>query len=108
MTVNPDSLTIKNNEAAHRFEATLPGYVAFLDYTLSGECVVFTHTEVPEELDGQGIGSKLVEAALQDAHARRLTVIPLCPFVTSYIQLHPQYIEIVDPEYRELCRAGRS
>ncbi len=80
MSVNSDGLIIKNNEAV------LPGYVAFLDYRLSGERIFFTHTEVPEEVEGQGIGSKLVEAALQDARARRLTVIPgalLLPCIPS-------------------------
>lgn len=101
MDVNADDLDIKNNRNGHRFEAELLGYVGFLDYLLADGKMVLTHTEVPDELEGQGIGSKLVEAALEDARSQHLLVVPQCPFVASYIERHPEYMELVDPQYRE-------
>ena len=40
-------------------------------------------------------------AALEDARARWLTVVPQCPFIASYIRRHQEYVALVDPAYRE-------
>ena len=50
----------------------------------------FTHTEVPDALEGRGIGKRLVKAALDDARAQGLKVVPVCPFVKHYIENHPE------------------
>ena len=86
---------VTNNEKQHRFEYEEDGHVAFAAYQLKPDVIVFTHTEVPKELGGRGIGGKLAEAALQYARANDLRVIPLCPFMSSYIDKHPEYKELV-------------
>ena len=45
---------------------------------------LFTPTEMPRELEGQGTGSRLVRAALDSARAQGLQVIPMCVFVALY------------------------
>ena len=65
VTAMPDD--IRNNAAQHRFELDADGHTAVAYYTLSPGVITFTHTEVPPELGGRGIGSKLVRGALEAA-----------------------------------------
>ena len=82
-----------HNEAANRFEINIDGKIAHADYTKGsgGNTLVFTHTEVPEEFEGHGIGGKLARTALEYAKANNLRVQPLCPFIRAYIERHPEY-----------------
>ena len=100
MNVDLDNVIVDNNEAAQRFEAKVDNHVALMHYKRAGDSIIFTHTEVPEALEGHGIASRLAKTALEQARAEHLAVVPLCPFVASYIRRHPEYQELVDPEYR--------
>lgn len=84
-----------NNESEARFEYHDDGHVAIAGYQLKPDVIVLTHTEVPKELGGRGIGNKLAIAALEYARANDLRVIPLCPFMASFIEKHPEYKELV-------------
>jgi predicted GNAT family acetyltransferase len=81
---------VTDNKADSRFELTKDGHVAFAAYRLEGERILFTHTVVPPELSGHGIGGQLVGAALADVERRGLRVVPLCSFVRAYIDKHPE------------------
>lgn len=89
-----------NNEANHRYELTVDGSLALIEYDMKGGHIRYLHTEVPAALEGQGIGSKLAKAALDDARSRHLEVVPVCPFVASYIKRHTEYLDLVEPQYR--------
>jgi predicted GNAT family acetyltransferase len=90
--VDVSKLEVVNNEAHKQFEIGLDGGdTARIAYIRAGQNIVFTHTEVPEAYEGQGIGSKLARAALDFAQAEGLTVQPLCPYVAAYIRRHPEY-----------------
>jgi len=88
---------IKNNESEHRFEAFVDGEQAgFAAYRLTQDTIVFTHTEVDEEFEGHGVGSALARGALD--HVRRegsRRVRPLCRFIKSWIDHHPDYADLV-------------
>ena len=88
-------ITIENNQSAMRFEARHEGQLAFIKYTLNDNQIVYLHTEVPEAFEGQGIGSSLAKAALEDARSNHLQVVPLCPFVAAYIRKHAEYADLV-------------
>ena len=64
-------------------------------YTIIFCMIYLTHTEVPRELEGKGIGSQLVEKTLQDIERQGLRLVPLCPFVAAYIKKHPEWRRIV-------------
>lgn len=81
---------VRNNEAEHRYELEAEGQLALAAYRLRDGRITFTHTEVPEAMEGRGIGSKLVGAALEDARALGLKVVPACPFVKHYMDKHPE------------------
>ncbi len=71
------------NESEHRYEAHVDGELAgFAAYRLSGDVVVFTHTEVDDRFEGKGVGSVLARAGLDDVRAEgSRRVRPLCPFI---------------------------
>ena len=91
---------VVNNAGRGQYELQTPGGTAVAVYRAVGGAVMFTHTEVPEEMEGQGIGSRLIQAALDDVQAQGRKVIPICPFVAGYIREHPAYLELVDPVQR--------
>ena len=81
---------VRNNEAANRYELEVDGQLAIAEYRLRPGRISFTHTEVPDALEGRGIGKRLVKAALDDARAKGLKVVPICPFVKHFIETHPE------------------
>ena len=100
MHVNVDDVTVNNNEAAGRYEAHVDGRLALIAYRRVGNKIVYTHTETPEELEGQGIAGRMAHVALEEARAQHLSVVPRCPFVASYIERHPEYQDLVSPDYQ--------
>lgn len=95
-----DDLEVVNNEAKGRFEVRLGDEVAYAEYRLLATGVLFPHTEVPPAFEGQGVGGKLVRTAMDFVRQRGELVIPVCPFVSAYIQRHPEYHDLVHPGYR--------
>ncbi len=87
---------ITNNRAQNRFELTVEGHLAAAYYKLDGAIVTFVHTEVPPELGGKGVGSKLVKGALDQVRAEGQKVIAQCPFVKAYIGKHPEYQDLLE------------
>lgn len=81
------------NESEHRYEARVDGELAgFADYRLSGDerVVVFTHTEVDDAFEGQGVGSSLVRDALDDVRRNGSAKVEArCKFVKEWIERHP-------------------
>ncbi|WP_027550813.1 GNAT family N-acetyltransferase [Bradyrhizobium sp. Cp5.3] len=84
-----------NNKAHNRYELDVEGHIAATYYRLDGDVITFVHTEVPAELGGKGIGSKLVKGALDQVRTADLKVIAQCPFVKAWIDKHPDYADIL-------------
>jgi predicted GNAT family acetyltransferase len=93
-TVSSDSAVHVSHDASqHRFEVRADDYVAFLAYERRDGRLVVTHTEVPSNLGGRGIGGQLVQAAVAFAKQEQLRVVPLCPFARTYLRRHPELAE---------------
>ena len=84
-----DAPPITDNQAGSRFELRAGGHLAELMYRRNGNRLVLIHTEVPVELEGHGIGGRLVRAAIDRAERDGMTVVPLCPFARDWLQRHP-------------------
>jgi len=82
---------VVNNKTDHRFELMVDGHLAAAYYKLDGNVITFVHTEVPPELGGRGVGSKLVRGALDQVRTAGMTVIADCPFVKAWIGKHDEY-----------------
>ena len=90
---------VVDNKAGHRFELEVEGHLATEHYKLDGNVITFEHTDVPKELGGKGVGSKLVQGALDQVRAAGLKLIPQCPFVKEYVDRHPQYQSLINETY---------
>jgi len=89
------TVTIVDVEDRHRFEARVDGMPAgFAEYLRSDELVVYPHTVVELEYEGQGIGSRLARAVLDDARKRDLAVLATCPFIKTWMIRHPEYVDL--------------
>ncbi|MFA6265207.1 MAG: GNAT family N-acetyltransferase [Pseudolabrys sp.] len=86
--------TVRDNKEQHRFELEVDGHVAFSEYKRGDGLITITHTEVPKELGGRGIGTALAHGLLELVRAEGIKVKALCPFVKAYIGKHPEYADI--------------
>ena len=93
--------TVRDNVERKRFEIDLGGgAIAFAEYTLPEGIIMFTHTEVPPEHEGKGIGKALIVAGLAAARERGIKVIPICPFFAAYMQKHAEVQDLLDDVWR--------
>ncbi len=86
---------IVNNKAERRYELAAEGRIAATYYSLADGVITFIHTEVPPELGGRGIASKLIRGALDQVRAEGLKVIAQCPFVKAFIDKHADYQDLL-------------
>ena len=93
--MKPEDIEVTHNSEEHRFELTLDGYLAVLDYTMMDDIIVFTHTGVPPEIEGGNVGISLVENGLEYARQNRLGVRSKCWFMNKYLQRHPEYQDLL-------------
>ena len=91
---------IRDNADLNRYELPVDGEMAVVTYNLSAPNLMITETLVPARLEGQGIASRLARHVLDDARARDLLILPVCPFFSAYLQKHPDYADVVHPTYR--------
>jgi len=90
--------TVADNPSANRFEITVDGVVAgYSEYQRTDGEIEFTHTVVDDAYEGQGLGSTMVRAALDEVRRDGVQVVPSCPFVKKYIQRHDEYSDLVAP-----------
>jgi predicted GNAT family acetyltransferase len=97
----PDTPDVVMNPETERFEAKLGDEVAFAEYHLRPGVLVLPHTVVPDAFAGRGVASALAVAALTYARDHSLKVKPICPFMAGYIGKHPEWQDLVHPEFRE-------
>lgn len=89
-------MDIRHNESETRFETTIDGHTAVAEYDLEEpQRIVFTHTEVPEQLAGRGIANELAKSALAYAREQKLTVVPQCAFMAKFIDRHQEYGDLL-------------
>ena len=96
------SETIVDNPAEQRYELRLGDELAGVaEYREIGGKRVFHHTEVDEKYEGQGMGSRLARAVLDDVRARGIPARLKCPFLRAWVARHPDYADLAGaPEER--------
>ncbi|MEU4558716.1 GNAT family N-acetyltransferase [Actinoplanes sp. NPDC023936] len=98
------SISVTDAPERERFEArdddgNLAGFVT---YQLTGAIIVYTHTEVVPAYEGHGVGSALAKAVMDDAKSRNRTVVPICPFISGWLEKHPEYDTVVARSTRKV------
>jgi predicted GNAT family acetyltransferase len=86
---------ITDNKAHHRFELEVDGRIAASYYRIADGVITFVHTEVPPELGGMGVASRLIRGALDQVRTNGLKVIAQCPFVKGFIDKNPDYADLL-------------
>jgi predicted GNAT family acetyltransferase len=80
---------VLNNRDRMQFEIDEDGSRARLEYRRHGDHLTLVHTEVPDELEGRGLGGDLVQAAVDYAASAGLVVEPVCPIANAWLRRHP-------------------
>jgi predicted GNAT family acetyltransferase len=86
---------VVDNPAQSRFELDLGAAVAVAYYKVDGDRIALLHTEVPQELSGRGIGSRLAKGVFEALRTRGVGVVAKCPFMASYAARHPEYARML-------------
>ena len=88
---------IIDNPDQRRFELALDDdLIAAAYYRIEDGRVVLTHTEVPYEVSGQGIGSQLAKGVFDAIRASGRKAVLKCSFMARFYAAHPEYADIVD------------
>ncbi len=86
---------VTHNAASQRFESNVDGLLCRCDYRMHGSTMMLVHTEVPPQLEGRGIASILVRAAFDHAKQNGMDVLPVCAYVRTWVQRHPEFNSMV-------------
>ncbi|WP_345751034.1 GNAT family N-acetyltransferase [Microbacterium rhizophilus] len=99
--MDPDIVVTDNPEHA-RYEAhiadpetgerALAGVLAYDDAV---DARTLLHTVVWEEHSGHGIGGLLATRAFAEARERGVKIVPVCTFVQSWLERHPDQADLV-------------
>jgi uncharacterized protein len=89
------SETFRDNETQSRFELEVDGAIAFVVYRKTPDAITLVHTEVPPELGGRGIGSKLAGATLDAVRAQRRKLVVKCEFIQGFMKKNPDYNDLL-------------
>ena len=91
---------VKNNDSK-RFELTVDGYTAFIDFKEKEKVISLIHTESPAELAGRGVATALIAKTLHYLEDNKYTLVPLSPLVFAYIKKHPEWARIVREDFKD-------
>ena len=90
-------MTVRDNADELRYElvdddGTVVGQIR---YRREPGAIALVHTEIDPAHEGRGLGSVLVQSALDDLRERDLKLIPICPYVRTWLGRHPEYGDLV-------------
>ncbi len=86
---------VVDHPKARRFELAIGGDIAAAYYRIQGDVVVLTHTEVPQEHSGQGVGTRLAEAVFEEIGRSGRKAVVKCPFMSRFATRHPEYAKLI-------------
>jgi uncharacterized protein len=94
----PEQVTLRNNELSKQFEWKIEDKLVKIvyDFSSDGKRIFLTHTEAHPSLQGTGAASLLIKSVLDYIEGKGWKLVPLCPYVQSYIKKHPEYRKLLD------------
>lgn len=108
-------ITIRHNRGRSRFEVLdgdrVIGKAAYQEYAGGSRPDpqrIFYHTVIEDEYGGQGLGGRLASQALRETADDGIRIVPVCPYIKSYLDKHPEFGGSVTgpaPEHLEFLRA---
>jgi len=96
-TESPDEILFEENGTRRRYYVAHPGgETAELVFSrASADFVIIEHTAVSDVFRGQGVGTRLVERAVEDARKGGWKIIPLCPFAAAQFRRHKEWGDVL-------------
>jgi len=89
-------ITLEETDTKARYSALVDGHEAEMTYSRAGDTtIIIDHTSVPDALRGRGVGLALVRRGVEDARAKGLKIVPLCPFAKAQIAKHPEWQDVL-------------
>ena len=97
MTENPSGgPQVEHDAVAHRFQARVSSGTAVLSYAPAGPGLLELYsTQVPGADRGQGVGGRLVQAAVAHAREQGMQIIPTCWYVAQWLREHPEHADLI-------------
>lgn len=92
---------VTDNPAEQRFELRINDggdEIAATYYRIEDGRLILTHTEVPPQFAGQGIGSQLARGVFDTLRASGRKAVLRCPFMAAYHARHREYSDIAEGE----------
>lgn len=87
-------IDVQHDRERHKFHAVVDGHEAKIEYVETGSgdnrVLDLKHTFVDPALRGRGVAQALVARTLEMARQEGVHVIPTCPFIKSYLEVHPE------------------
>lgn len=90
-----DQAEVVERPKQSRFELAFPGGIAFASFRRDGDRLIVTHTEVPAQFNGQGIGSRLARGLFDNARRTGRRIVPACSFISDWARRHPDYQDVL-------------
>lgn len=91
---------IVNVPDIHHYELRIDGeLIGHINYRDDGNRRVVLHTVIDDAHTGQGLGSKLIVATLEDVRAKGLRFVALCSMAAGYVAKHRDFDDVVDPAH---------
>lgn len=80
-----------------RYVIQVDGEVAGLTVAKEGAdgVLLFSHTEVDDAYEGQGLAAQLVAGALDDVRANGRRIEVTCEYVLGFLEKHPEYKDLL-------------
>lgn len=105
------TISKEDGERHGRYVARVAGIEAEAELTFTHRgpgLISADHTGAPEALRGTGAASALVDHLIADARASGFRIIPLCPYVRSRYEKHPDWQDVmtVAPGEMPVIRVG--
>lgn len=70
--------------------------VGEMTYSQAGaDKIIIDHTDVNPEFKGQGVGKKMVEAAVAYVRENGMKIMPLCPFAKATFDKNPDMQDVL-------------
>jgi uncharacterized protein len=89
--------SVRDNPEQLRYELLdeAGAVIGEIRYRRETGAVVLVHTEIDPAHEGHGLAALLVAGAFDDLRTRGLKVVPLCPYVRSWLRRHPEQADLV-------------
>jgi NAD+ kinase len=98
-SIDLNHVSVVDNFELSRYEVQVASEVAgYVEYRRTPGRVDFLHTEVNQGFEGRGLASRLATSALDDVRERGWVATVTCPFMSGYVERHPEYNDLIAPK----------